>query len=228
MNNEQTNLKKETDLRIDWLDIKVAIIIGLIYAPLKALELHGNPPWNIPGKTIEIIINTLCIAYILLRVQRVPEKLKEWGLTTPITVGALMAFIGLQALATISLAALSLQVGGSLSFKVGYVYEMIGYILGAFPQQFLVFAIGVSTLEKIPLLRGWWRVPLLTGAVFALGHFWSPAKIPGTFIPLQLVSTFPMGFLLAWYFIRFRTIIPLTAWHAINFVLLVNWVEKYI
>ena len=134
----------------------------------------------------------------------------------------------LLALAVLFLGAFGLYLRGALSFHVAYFFRMIDYVPGAFPQQFLVFAIGLATLEKIPILRGLWRLPLLTGVLFALGHFWSPAHFPGTAIPLQVLGTFPMGFLAAWYFLRFRTIILLTALHAILFVLMVNWIEKYL
>jgi membrane protease YdiL (CAAX protease family) len=73
-----------------------------------------------------------------------------------------------------------------------------------------------------------WRIPLAVGLVFSLAHFWTPARIPGTIIPIQMVLVFPAGFFCAFYFLKFRNILPLTAIHAIAYVLLHNWVEVHL
>jgi hypothetical protein len=136
-------------------------------------------------------------------------------------------FAGLLAVAVVVLAVAGLALSGSLRFEISYVFRMIDYISGAFPQQFLVFAVGVTNLEKLPMLRGRWRLPLLLGTLFCLGHFFLPQRYLWG-VPTALLVTFPLGFFAAHYFLRFRTIIPLTAIHAVGFVLLVNWVEKYL
>lgn len=190
MNAECEKQEKARPLNIDWLDIEVALGIGLLYALLKGIEIVANPPWSYGG-SIGTIISILCIAYILLRAERQPEKLREWGLTAPITAGAMAVALGMLALSVLFLGAFGLYLRGGLPFHVSYFFRMIDYVPGAFPQQFLVFAIGLGTLEKIPAIGGAWRLPLLTGTLFALGHFWSPAHFPGTVIPLQVIGTFP-------------------------------------
>jgi len=105
---------------------------------------------------------------------------------------------------------------------------MVEYIVGAFPQQFFMCSVGLVFLTKFRAFRGTWRIPLAVGLVFSLAHFWTPARIPGTIIPIQMVLVFPVGFVAAFYFLKFRTILPLTAAHAIAYVLLHNWVEMHL
>jgi membrane protease YdiL (CAAX protease family) len=71
-------------------------------------------------------------------------------------------------------------------------------------------------------------LPLAVGCIFAMAHFWTPHLIPGTAIPVQVPGTFPMGFLAAWYFLRYRTMLPLTACHAVLYILLNKWVEAHL
>jgi hypothetical protein len=172
------------------------------------------------------IISIPCIAYILWRAQTQPEKLREWGLTTPLK-GLALAVFGLLLITTIvSLAIFGFLKSGSLSFELGYLFRMIDYVSAAFPQQFIVFAIGVATLEKLPGLHGNWRLPLILGFLFGFSHFFvSSRAISG--IPVQVIMTLPFGCIATWYFLRFRTIVPLVIIHAIGFVLLMEWVEKH-
>ena len=79
--------------------------------------------------------------------------------------------------------------------------------------------------EKLPYLRGQWRLPLLLGVLFCLAHLPMPGQCLWE-IPLQVLATFPLGFVAAYYFLRFRTILPLVALHAIGFVLPVNGIES--
>lgn len=207
--------------KIDWLDIRFSLCIGILYASLKTIELLFGNPGDIGG-SLGDIVSIICVAYILWRAQRQPEKLREWGLTTPITGTAFTFFAGLFVVAIAALASVGLALSGSLKFEISYPFRMIDYISGAFPQQFLVFAVGVTNLEKIPMLCGRWRLPLLLGALFCLAHLFLPGAVW-----IKVLVTFPLGFFATYYFLRFRTIIPLTAIHAVGFVLLVNWVEKY-
>jgi hypothetical protein len=50
----------------------------------------------------------------------------------------------------------------------------------------------------------------------------------GTEARFSGATLFPAGFLAACYFLKFRNILPLTAIHAIAFVLLSNWVDKHL
>ena len=84
------------------------------------------------------------------------------------------------------------------------------------------------SLSKTNLFRGSWRLPIAVGLLFALAHFWTPYHIPGARIPIQLIGTFPIGFMAAWYFLKFRTILPLTVAQAVLYVLMHNWVEAYL
>jgi len=84
-----------------------------------------------------------------------------------------------------------------------------------------------NRFSKMKIFQGNWRLPIVIGLFFALAHFWTPFHIPGTRIPLQVIGTFPAGFLAAWYFLRFRNILPLTLSHVIFYVLLHNWVQVY-
>ncbi len=221
MSAEIAKVEPDSTRQIDWLDIKFALCVGILYAPLKAIELLFGNPGGIGG-SLGDIGSIVCIAYILCRAQCQPEKLREWGLTTPITGMAFAFFAGLLTAAIVVLAGMGLALSGSLHFEISYLFRMIDYVSGAFPQQFLVFAVGVTTLEKFRMLRGHWRLPALLGALFCLAHLFLPGAVW-----LKILVTFPLGFVATYYFLRFRTIIPLTAIHAIGFVLLVNWVEKY-
>ena len=102
---------------------------------------------------------------------------------------------------------------------------MIDYVVAAFPQQFFMCSVGLVSLAKLRVFRGKWRLPLAVGLIFSLAHWWTPARIPGTAIPLQMVLTLPAGLGCAFYFLEFRAVLPLTAMHAIVYVLLHNWVE---
>ena len=211
---------------IDWLDTGLACCVGLVYFPLKIIEIYYGNPGGL-GDSLGNIGSILCLAYILWRGGRQPEKLREWGLTTPITGAALAYFAGFLLLVVISTAGTGLALVGSLSFELSYVFRMIDYVSGAFPQQFLVFAVGVVNMEKFPLLRGQWRLPLLLGTIFCLGHLFMPIHYLWG-LPAPVLVTFPLGFFATWYFLRFRTIIPLVAVHAIGFILLSNWVDRYL
>ncbi len=210
---------------MDWLDIGFAVFVGALFVPMKAIELLYGNPGNIGG-SLGGTGSIICLAYIFWRANRQPEKLREWGITAPITGMAIVVFVGLMSLTAFVLAATSLSQGGAPTFEFGYIFRMIDYVSGAFPQQFLFFAVGIVNLEKLSFLRGNWRLPLLMGVTFAAGHLFDIKYIWG--IPTAILVTLPMGFGVTYYFLRFRTIIPIVAFHAIGFVLLTNWVEKHL
>ncbi len=209
--------------RIDWRDIRMGLVIGLVYAVLLALK-SKMPDWGI-GVSAANVPCILTVAYIIWRGRREPEKLDTWGLTTPITGAAMLVMALFLGMTAALLGTAGHILGGELGFEPRYVFRMIDYIVGAFPQQFFLCSVGLTSLATLPALRGSWRLPLAVGVCFGLAHFWAPVHFPGSAIPLQVVATAPMGFFAAWYFLRFRNILPLTLFHAISYVLYSRWVE---
>lgn len=210
--------------QIDWLDVKFALLLGAVFAAVKALQ-GFFPALHIGLPAINVTTSLLVLAYILARARRAPEKLDIWGLTTPLTPGALLSGFVLLGTAVGALALGGLRAGGGLDFPPHYATEMVEYIPGAFPQQFALCSVGLVSLSTLPLFRGAWRLPLAVGLAFSLAHFWTPTRIPGTFIPLQMVLTFPAGFFAAAYFLKHRTLLPLTVIHAVAYPLLHHWIE---
>ncbi len=219
-NPEPSQVARPID-RLDWV---AATVIGLFFAVVKAIALF-LPKWG-AGPSSSAIPGVLCVGYIIYRARRDPEKLDEWGINTPISPGAAAGILALILLAAGALGAVGHALTGTLTFAPSYVFSAIIYIVAAFPQQFFLCSVGLVSLAKLPFFRGRWRASLLLGLLFGLAHFWVPVRIPGSEIPVQVIGTVPMGFLCAYYFLRFRTILPLTAAHSIVYVLYANWVER--
>jgi hypothetical protein len=211
---------------IDWMDVKFAVFVGTVTTLLKLIAF-AKPEWHL-NTTDALMAFLLTLGYIIGRARRQPEKLDEWGITTRLTMPAIATGFLLLGIAVLSLAASGFALTGNLTFEASYIPRMIDYIVGAFPQQFFMCSVGLVTLAKLRLFRGTWRLPLAVGLVFSLAHFWTPAHFPGTIIPIQMVVVFPAGFIVALYFLKFRNILPLTAVHAISYVLLHNWVELHL
>lgn len=209
--------------RIDWRDIKTGLVIGLLYAILLVLKFK-IPEWRVDVSAANVPF-ILTVAYIIWRGRREPEKLDAWGLTTPITGMAVLIMAVFLGMTAALLGTTRLVLGGELHFEPRYVFRMIDYIVGAFPQQFFLCSVGLASLATLPVLRGTWRLPLAVGMCFGVAHFWTPVHLPGSVFPLQVVATAPMGFFAAWYFLRYRNILPLTLFHAIAYVLYSQWVE---
>lgn len=212
--------------KIDWMDWKCAVFVGIVAASIKLLAF-ARPDWHLGGID-GLVAFLLTLGYIVARARRAPEKLDEWGITTRVTRPAIATGFVLLVLAALFNAVLGIALAGKLDFDPSYVPRMIDYIISAFPQQFFMCSVGLVTLAKLRPFRGLWRLPLAVGLVFSLAHFWTPARIPGTIVPLQMVITFPAGFAVSLYFLKFWTILPLTAIHAIVYVLLHNWVEVHL
>ena len=210
--------------RIDWRDVKTGLVIGLLYAILIALK-SKVPEWRVDVSAANVPF-ILTVAYIIWRGRREPEKLDTWGLTTPVTGAAVLVMAVFLGMTAALLGTTRLMLGGELDFEPRYVFRMIDYVVGAFPQQFFLCSVGLASLATLPVLGGSWRLPLAVGMCFGVAHFWAPVHFPGSVIPLQVVATAPMGFFAAWYFIRFRNILPLTIFHAISYVLYSQWVER--
>jgi hypothetical protein len=211
---------------VDWADLAYAVFVGAVFAVVKAVSIT-QPEWRL-GISDSLVPSLLTVGYMVCRARYQPGKLDEWGITTRITAPAVLVSAILLCTGIAVLAAAGIALAGSLTFEPAYVSRMVEYILGAFPQQFFMCSVGLVTLSKLRSLQGLWRLPLAVGAVFALAHFWTPVRIPGSIVPVQIVITFPVGFAAAWYFLRFRSIVPLTVLHAILYILLNRWVEAHL
>jgi hypothetical protein len=211
---------------VDWRDIRFAVVVGVVSLILKLLELT-RPELGMSGP-VGFVPFVLILGYAIYRGRREPEKLEEWGLTTAVTAQAVIVAGLLFLLSLVVIGVGGLQMAGRLSFEWSYLPAMIMYVDDGFSQQFFMCSVGLVSLAKLPVFRGLWRLPLVVGAVFALAHFWTPHRIPGTIIPLQMILTFPAGFGCAYYFLRYRTVLPLAVLHAVLYVLLHNWIEAYL
>jgi hypothetical protein len=213
--------------RIDWADMTFALVLGALVILIKLAEV-GCPSLHISRLTTDDIASLLTVGYIIARARRQPEKLDDWGITTRLTPSALLVGFLLLGLAIAPCAAGGIAAAGRLSFEPFYITQMLEYILSAFPQQFILCSVGLGALSTLRPFRGLWRLPLLVGVLFSLAHFWTPARIPGTFVPIQMPLTLVAGFCAAFYFLKFRSILPLTAIHAIIYPLLHNWIELHL
>lgn len=212
---------------IDWRDWRIGVVVGLVVVVVMKVLARWQPGWGLGG--LDGLVATLIVlGYVIYRARREPAKLDEWGLTTPITGAAILAIGVLLFIGALALGLMGLRLTGALSFEINYLSRMIAYIPGAFPQQFFLCSVGLVTLSKIVALQGPWRLPLTVGIIFGLAHFWTPAPLPGTHFPIQILLTAPMGAAAAWYFLRFRTILPLIFCHVVHYVLLVHWVERHL
>lgn len=203
----------------------LGLAAGASSAAIKIGKHHGVCP---PSVNDGLVACLLILAYVLYHARRMPERLDEWGFTTPLTRGAILSACGLLAFALAVIVAWAKHLGLSTAITPQYPFEMLDYLIGAFPQQFFMCSVGLVTLARIPRLKGQWRIPLLVGCIFALAHLWTPARFSPLHIPVQSVITFPLGFVAAAYFLSYRTIIPLTIIHAILFPLYFHWVEAHL
>ncbi|MCC6144063.1 MAG: hypothetical protein IT368_09675 [Candidatus Hydrogenedentes bacterium] len=218
--------KEQSAAKVDRRDVAVGLVIGILFAIVKALAMKV-PEWRAGGSSASMPC-ILTVAYIIWRARHEPEKLDMWGLTTPITGTAMLVMALFIGITVALLGVTGHMLGGTLHFEPHYVFGMINYVVAAFPQQFFLWSVGLTSLATLPVLRGTWRLPLVVGLCFALAHFWVPAHFSGSAIPPQVVATAPMGFFAAWYFLQFRNILPLTLFHVIAYVLYVNWVEHLV
>ncbi|MFM1918492.1 MAG: hypothetical protein RLZZ303_126 [Candidatus Hydrogenedentota bacterium] len=217
---------KRDDATMDFEDIRASLAVGIAFVVLKALKL-GVPSLGV-GMADAVIPATMTLGYIFLRARREPEKLDTWGITARISWAAWAGFIGLVVTGAGVLALGSRALEGEITFRVSYLFNMVNYLPAAFPQQFFLCSVGLATLSKLKVFRGQWRLPLLVGILFGLAHFWTPVHLPDSSFPISVVATIPMGYFAAYYFLHFRTIIPLTIWHVVLYVLMVNWVQRFL
>lgn len=212
---------------VDLTDMKFVLFLGFVAAVIKVAEA-SLPSWHMGRITTDDMASVLTVGYILFRARRRPEKLDDWGLTARLTLPAILSAVVLGAVGLAMVAAGGIAAAGKLSFDPAYIPQMIEYVPAAFPQQFAMCSVGLATLATFQAFRGCWRLPLAVGLVFSLAHFWTPAHLPGTIVPVQMILTFPAGFLAAFHFLKFRSILPLTAIHAIMYPLLHNWIEMHL
>ncbi|MFM1919521.1 MAG: hypothetical protein RLZZ303_1155 [Candidatus Hydrogenedentota bacterium] len=210
---------------LDWRDFRFALFVGVA---VIIVELTGQnfPDLHVSRTTGDIFASTLVLGYIFYRCRREPDALNRWGLSTPLSFRALLWAVFMLGFTVLMLALGALSVGASPDWQPHYATEMLEYIPAAFPQQFFMCSVGLVMLSTLPLFRRPWVLALAVGVVFSLAHFWTPAKIPGTIIPLQMVLTLPAGFGAALYFLVYRNIAPLTLVHAISYPLLNHWIER--
>lgn len=206
---------------IDWMDVKVTLFIGIVFK-LIAWANSLKPEWQLATLGGEVPF-FLTIGYIAYRSRRQPQKLDEWGITTPLTFTAVaIAFM----LLGIGIAVVSISTGiafaGGPRFEPAYVPRMVDYVVGALPQQFVMCSVGLVSLAKLRLFRDTRVLALLVGLAFCLAHFLQPGKSLSTML-LELATLFPAGVVAASYFLKFRNILPLTALHAILYIFLSSW-----
>lgn len=211
---------------VDWRDLRFGVSVGIVVVVIKLLHAT-NPDWQIHNLDA-LVASILCVCYIVHRARTEPAKLDSWGLTTRLTLPSLATASLLLVIGVASQAVTGMAVGSKLEFSLAYIPAMVNYITGAFPQQFFMCSVGLTTLLTFPIFKGNWRLPFVVGLVFSLAHFWTPAKLPGSIIPIQMITTFPAGFVATYYFITYRSIVPLTVIHAIVYVLLNRWVETHL
>lgn len=211
---------------VDRRDWALALVTGVVAVAVKAVALT-QPAWRM-GEVDGFLPCLIVVGYIVYRARREPEKLDTWGLTTPLRAAAVWMALAMLLAGVAALAGFAFMVAKGLTWEGRYVTAMVQYLAAAFLQQFFMCSVGIVTLEQVRMLQGRWRIPLVVGLIFAAAHFWTPHRIPGTFIPVQVPLTFPVGFLVSWYFLRFRTIVPLVVLHAILYVLLNRWVEAHL
>lgn len=214
-------LETDTPKPIDWRDFRFTFVIGVIYLTITWLNF-ARPAWQL-GDLNSLVPFYGVLGYVLFRARCEPEKLDEWGITTRLTLPAVAAACALLAVGVGGLSILTgiAHVGGP-RMEPAYLARMAYYVIGAFPQQFVMCSVGLESLAKLPVFRGLWRLPLAVGLAFFLAHFALPGKSLSD-VPLEFAILFPGGFLAAGYFLKFRSILPLTALHAILYILLATW-----
>ena len=215
------DLDTGAERQIDWKDVRFTFFLAGVFMLLKWTNFT-RPEWHL-NATDALVSFLLTLGYIVARARRQPEKLDEWGISTPLTfpavaVALLLIGIGVGVL----IVSTGIAFAGGPRFEPSYLPRMVDYIVGAFPQQFVMCSVGLVSLAKLRPFRNTWVLALAVGLVFCLAHFLLPGKSLSTML-LELATLFPAGFLAASYFLKFRNILPLTAMHAILYILLSNW-----
>jgi hypothetical protein len=184
----------------------------------KYIVLH-KPEWHF-GASEPLICFFLTLGYILTRARTQPEKLDEWGITTPITAPAVLVACALFGVIMLSAALAKIYAGGLPPLSMAMVTGSIEYMSSGFTQQFFLCSVGLVSLAKIPVFRGWLRLPAALGIGFGVMHLWLPISAPAERFWIELagvVVVSGLGFIASAYFLRFRTMVPLGLLHAVSF-----------
>ena len=150
-------LDAQVNKEIDWIDIKVSIAVGII-SGFGKIFFYLKPEYGLGH--LAVIPFLICFTYIICRARHQPEKLDEWGLTTPITLYAMMMGLFILGGLVVFTALMGYALAGELSFEFEYVKRMIQYIIDAFPQQFFLCSVILVSLNKLKKFSGQWRLPL--------------------------------------------------------------------
>lgn len=151
----------QVNQKIDWTDIKAAFFVGLVFAVIRGASFI-RPDLSL-GDLDSLVPFLLCVEYTIYRARRHPEKLDEWGITTPLTLPPLVTILVILGSGIGCLAVLGFALSGTLSFGFLYVTQMIEYIISAFPQQFFLCSVILVSLSKVKIFQGQWRLPLWWG-----------------------------------------------------------------
>jgi hypothetical protein len=211
--------------RIDRLDWIMVPVTGVLVYVMKQVA-HAYPDMQLHGRGADLATMVL-IGYFIYRARRAPARLDLYGLTTPLTRTGWFIFAAVLGGGIVLLMGLSTILGYAPEPDPKLIGRAVGYLTAAFPQQFLLCSIALNTLASLSVFQSWWRLPLICGVIFAAAHWWTPALIPGTTIPIQMVIGVPLGFSAAAWFLAYRNILPLVVCHAVFYPLWFNWIERH-
>ena len=83
-----TNPDTSAPRTIDWMDVKFVFFVGVVATLIKLISF-AKPEWHL-NTTDGLVASLLMLGYIIARARRQPEKLDEWGITTPLTFPAVV------------------------------------------------------------------------------------------------------------------------------------------
>ena len=117
---------------VDFADIKFAVVMVVVGLTLFFTK-NFVPDAGLNRYVTDIIASFCCVAYILHRARRHPERLDEWGLTTRLSPTGRIAGAGLVVLAFAGPATLAFILGGRLSFSLSMVVSGLGGLRAGIP-----------------------------------------------------------------------------------------------
>lgn len=216
----------EQGQQVDWRDIKFGVLVGCVFAVTKYIVLY-RLEWHFNASE-PLVCFFLTFAYILVRARRQPDKLDEWGITTPLSAPAILVACAFFGIGVLVLAINRIHIAGTLPFSMGMVTGSIEYISSGFTQQFFLCSVGLVSLGKMRIFRGWLRLPLALAACFGVMHLWMPLSAPAERFWIELAGVAGvagLGFLASAYFLLFRNMIPIAIIHAVGFGISQDWMN---